>query len=57
MSGKKMASIIITILIVASLAVASAMLIFFKTYDPKPTQQDIKEDKKTTSYVEYLNIA
>lgn len=57
MSGKKMASIIITILIVASLAVASAMLIFFKTYDPKPTQQDIKEDKKTTSYVEHLYIA
>lgn len=54
MSGKKMAGIIVAIILVASLAAAVSILVFFKTYE-KPSI-DAKE-KKSVSVVEQLYIA
>lgn len=50
MSGKKMAGIIVAIIILASAAAAISILIFFKTYEPKTTDPVV--ENSPTSVIE-----
>lgn len=56
MNGKKMAFIIVTIIIVASAAVAISMKIFFATYEPKKPVKSIPVEESSTSWVEQPNL-